>query len=154
MRLRSSDGGATVRVVPGRRTVAEAPDPDSYRTMTASHSQTAASAADQLASVRPAGRVVLAPALLEVLYERIGSAGDADPALPGAVAAGDEVVRALDAGCPPQFHPGVPPEHAAVLERTRRGLGLDRAEALVLAPDTDERFVRILRALGCDVVPG
>lgn len=120
--------------------------------MTDTHSRTAAAAADSLAAARPEGRLGLGPMLLEVLYDRIGAAGDADPALPAAVAAGDEVVRALDAGCPPQFHPGVTPEHGAVLERTRRHLGLDRIEALVLAPSTDERFVRVLRALGCPVM--
>ncbi|CAB4944663.1 unannotated protein [freshwater metagenome] len=116
--------------------------------------RSATASADRLAAARPAGRLTLAPALLEVLYARIGAAGDTDPALPGAIAAGDEVVRALDAGCPPQFHPGVPLEHATVLEETRRRLGLDRAEAVVVDPATDERFVRVLRALGCTVVPG
>lgn len=120
-------------------------------TDTGSHSATAS--ADRLAAARPEGRLALAPALLEVLYARIGVIGDTDPALPGAVAAGDEMVRALDAGCPPQFHPGVPPEHATVLARTRRRLGLDRAEVISVDPATDERFVRILRALGCTVVP-
>jgi hypothetical protein len=121
--------------------------------MTDMHSPTAAAAADRLVTARPEGRLALAPALLEVLYDRIGAAGDVDPALPPAVAAGDEVVRALNAGCPPQFHPGVAPEHAEVLERARRRLGLDRTEALVLDPSTDERFIRVLRALGCTVVP-
>lgn len=122
--------------------------------MTDSPPQTATSAADRLAAARPEGRIALSPPLLEVLYERIGAAGETDPALPAAVAAGDEVVRALDAGCPPQFHPGVPAEHAGVLERSRRALGLDRAEAVVLPPDTDARYVRVLRALGCAVVAG
>ncbi|MSW52708.1 MAG: hypothetical protein F2817_17705, partial [Actinobacteria bacterium] len=56
--------------------------------MTASSSQTATSAADRLAAARPEGRIALSPLLLEVLYERIGAAGDADAALPAAVAAG------------------------------------------------------------------
>lgn len=109
-------------------------------------------AADRLAAAHPEGRVSLSPALLHVLYDRVAEAGDADPAIPRAVAEGDAVAHALAAGCPPQFHPGVPEEHAAVLSRLRTTLGIDRAQALELAPATPAEVVRLLRAIGCTVV--
>jgi hypothetical protein len=108
-------------------------------------------AADRLARTRPEGQLTLGGPLLEVLYERIGRAGEQDPAIPLAVGEGDRVAAALAAGCPPQFHPGVPDPHATVLTTLRTRLGLDRTAQLVLPPDTEDRYVRILRALGCPV---
>lgn len=109
-------------------------------------------AADELAVVRPTGQIRIVGALLDVLYARIADAGTDDPAIPRAVAEGDRVVSALDAGCPPQFHPGVPPDHEKVLRELRTRLGLDRADAVELAENTDPRYVRVLRAIGCLVV--
>ncbi|CAB4941310.1 unannotated protein [freshwater metagenome] len=106
-------------------------------------------AADRLAAVRPSGTIAIAGPLLEVLYERIEAAGERDPRIPPAVGEGDAVAAALAAGCPPQFHPGVPADHAAVLHDLRRQLGVDRATQIAIAPDTDARYVRVLRAIGC-----
>lgn len=120
--------------------------------MVTDQASAATRAAEGLAAARPEGQVRIAAALLEVLYARIGAWGEEDAAIPAAVAAGDAFAGAIDAGCPPQFHPGVPAEHAAVLEATRRRLGLDRATAVEVAAETDTRYVRLLRAIGCTVV--
>ncbi|MGE4426346.1 MAG: hypothetical protein AB7G37_07835 [Solirubrobacteraceae bacterium] len=106
-------------------------------------------AADRLAAVRPSGTIAIAEPLLEVLYERIEAAGERDPRIPPAVGEGDAVAAALAAGCPPQFHPGVPADHAAVLHDLRQQLGVDRATQIAIAPNTDARYVRVLRAIGC-----
>ena len=106
-------------------------------------------AADRLAAVRPSGTIAIAAPLLEVLYERIEAAGERDPRIPPAVGEGDAVAAALAAGCPPQFHPGVSADHAAVLQILRQQLGVDRATQIAIAPDTDARYVRVLRAIGC-----
>jgi hypothetical protein len=36
-----------------------------------------------------------------------------------------------------------------VLHDLRRQLGVDRATQIAIAPDTDARYVRVLRAIGC-----
>lgn len=113
--------------------------------------RTPGSAADSLALASPQGRISLSGPLLDVLYERIAAAGGADPRIPPAVGAGDEVAYALAAGCPPQFHPGVPPEHATVLAELRRSLGLADATAVEVPASTRAEVVRVLRAIGCTV---
>ncbi|MDO9409272.1 hypothetical protein [Patulibacter sp.] len=120
--------------------------------MSTDHLAALSASADRLAEVRPGGRLALSSELLDVLYDRITEAGEADPAIPAAVAEGDAYRHAIDAGCPPAFHPGVPAEHVPVLEALRERLGLDRADALELPQDADPRHLRILRAIGCEVV--
>lgn len=120
--------------------------------MSTDHLTALSASADRLAEVRPGGRLALSAELLDVLYDRITEAGEADPAIPAAVAEGDAYRQAIDAGCPPAFHPGVPEEHATVLRALRERLGLDRAAELELPGDADGRHARILRAIGCEVV--
>lgn len=119
--------------------------------MTSTEHDAATTAAERLADVRPSGRLALTAPLLDVLYGRIGAAGERDPRIPPAVADGDATAAALAAGCPPQFHPGVAPAHAAVLDDLRRHLGVDRATQIAIPADTDARYVRVLRAIGCNL---
>ncbi|CAB4912863.1 unannotated protein [freshwater metagenome] len=118
--------------------------------MSTDHLSALSASADRLAEVRPGGRLSLSSELLGVLDDRITEAGEADPAIPAAVAEGDAYRHAIDAGCPPAFHPGVPDEHATVLRALRERLGLDRADALELPADVEPRHERILRAIGCE----
>lgn len=120
--------------------------------MSTDHQSALSASADRLAEVRPGGRLALSTELLDVLHDRVTAAGEDDPAVPAAVAEGEAYAHAIDAGCPPAFHPGVPAEHAPVLQGLRERLGLDRADELELPADADARHVRLLRAIGCEVV--
>lgn len=121
--------------------------------MTTEHLTALAASADRLAQVRPDGRLELDPDLVAVLVERVDAAGADDAGVATALEEGEAYTAAIDAGCPPQFHPGVPAEQATILEAVRTRLGLDRASEITVNGDPDPRHVRVLRAVGCPLAP-
>lgn len=106
-------------------------------------------AADRLAVSRPEGVVSITAPFVDELGARVRAARDADPDVAEAIVAGERYIAAIDAGCPPQFHPGVAEHHAERLALLRRVLGLDRASAVVVPRDVDAVRVGPLRAAGC-----
>ncbi|MEV4418382.1 long-chain fatty acid--CoA ligase [Patulibacter sp. NPDC049589] len=105
-----------------------------------------------LAEARPT-RLFAVPRILEKLALGIERAAAASPELADAVRKGRETVEAIQAGCPPQFHPGVGPEAEVVLAGLRTQLGLDQLEwfGVAAAPSPPE-VLQLFHAVGLEVV--
>jgi long-subunit acyl-CoA synthetase (AMP-forming) len=86
-----------------------------------------AALAATLAEIRPT-RLFTVPRILEQLHLGILGAADSSPELATAIEKGREAVAAIQAGCPPQFHPGAGPEAEEQFAALRARLGLDRLE--------------------------
>ncbi|WP_026912698.1 AMP-binding protein [Patulibacter minatonensis] len=103
-----------------------------------------------VAAVRPTRLLAPAP-LLEALRADVESAAAESSDVAAALRAGFDTDDAIQAGCPPQFHPGPGPEFEALLLAARERLGLDALEWLGADASADRELLRVLRAIG---VPG
>lgn len=104
-----------------------------------------------LAEVRPT-RLLAVPRILEELALGIEEAAGSSPDLAAAIEKGREAVEAIQAGCPPQFHPGVGPEAEEVLAGLRAQLGLDRLEWFGVAAAPSPDLLKTFQGAGLDVL--